>query len=418
MDQYQLLPDLTDEEFVALKADIAARGVMVPVERDEQGAVLDGHHRVRACEELGIADYPTIIRPGLTEEEKTEHILALNLDRRHLSREQRQELVARLRGEGWSLRHIGERLHVDPMTVHNDLATVENSTVEFPDRIMGKDGKSRPAHRPAVIATTKALFSQALDLLGKVDAPEGLATVGQLRAVVRQEALAGKREAVEAQARGQGLEANVTCQDGIEWLASVGYCADLLITDPPYSTDIEDIGAFAASWLPSALSCVKDTGRAYIFVGAYPEELLAYLAVGLADDRMVLQQVLPWTYRNTLGPAPTYDYKQNWQAILYFVGPLPSPLDCPLMTEQFSVQDVNAPDGRLGDRYHAWQKPDELAERLVRHSTKPGDVVIDPFCGTGTFLLAAGRLGRKAWGCDHDDAMLEIALERGCHRYE
>ncbi len=35
------------------------------------------------------------------------------------------------------------------------------------------------------------------------------------------------------------------------------------------------------------------------------------------------------------------------------------------MTEQFSVQDINAPDGRLGDRFHAWQKPDELAERVI-----------------------------------------------------
>lgn len=42
--RYQLLPDLTEEEYEALKADIAERGVMVPIELDEQGNVLDGHH--------------------------------------------------------------------------------------------------------------------------------------------------------------------------------------------------------------------------------------------------------------------------------------------------------------------------------------------------------------------------------------
>jgi modification methylase len=84
------------------------------------------------------------------------------------------------------------------------------------------------------------------------------------------------------------------------------------------------------------------------------------------------------------------------------------------MTEQFSVQDINAPDGRQGDRYHAWQKPDELAERFIRHSTRPGDRIVDPFAGTGTFLLAGAKLGRHAIGCEHDAEMLKIAVERGC----
>jgi len=84
------------------------------------------------------------------------------------------------------------------------------------------------------------------------------------------------------------------------------------------------------------------------------------------------------------------------------------------MTEQFSVQDINAPDGRLGDRYHAWQKPIELAERFVRHSTKEGDTVLDPFACTGSFLLAASKLGRRASGCDIDQANIDIAVQRGC----
>lgn len=47
-----LLPCLSEGEFEALKADIAARGVQVPVEYDEHGNILDGHHRVCACQEL------------------------------------------------------------------------------------------------------------------------------------------------------------------------------------------------------------------------------------------------------------------------------------------------------------------------------------------------------------------------------
>jgi DNA modification methylase len=77
------------------------------------------------------------------------------------------------------------------------------------------------------------------------------------------------------------------------------------------------------------------------------------------------------------------------------------------------VIEVNAPDGRLGDRFHRWQKPLELAERLILCSTVEGARMIDPLAGTGTFLIAAAKLGRDALGCDHDPQMIEIALARG-----
>ena len=62
-EKYQVLPDMPSEQFEALKADIAERGVLVPIDVDEQGHILDGHHRYRACVELGVTDFPTIVRP-------------------------------------------------------------------------------------------------------------------------------------------------------------------------------------------------------------------------------------------------------------------------------------------------------------------------------------------------------------------
>jgi DNA modification methylase len=201
--------------------------------------------------------------------------------------------------------------------------------------------------------------------------------------------------------------------DACSWLAEQDDC-DLLLTDPPYSTDVDDVYAFASEWLPLALKKVKPTGRAYVCIGAYPAELHAYLSVPTAD--LTLANVLVWTYRNTLGPAPSIDYKLNWQAILYYRGAEVPALDSPRMVEQFSVADINAPDGRLGDRVHAWQKPAKLGERFVRHATKPGQLVLDPFAGTGTFLAEAARLGRVARGCDLNEDMLALAVERGCQR--
>jgi len=182
--QYQLLPDLTDEEFAALKADIAARGVMVPVELDETGAVLDGHHRVRACAELGITEYPRIIRPGMSEDEKREHVLALNLDRRHLTREQRRELVGRLRAQGWSLRRIADRLHVTDGTVRNDLSGAQNcAPAEAPATVTGSDGKQYPAKRPSVVVHTPKQAARALELLDGVPRAQGRDAAIQLPAV-------------------------------------------------------------------------------------------------------------------------------------------------------------------------------------------------------------------------------------------
>lgn len=188
---------------------------------------------------------------------------------------------------------------------------------------------------------------------------------------------------------------------------------DLLLTDPPYSTDVTDIEEFVDSWLYRTLEGVKDTGFAYIFIGAYPEEVKAYLNAKI-PDHIRLEQILVWTYKNTLGQNPKDRYKLNYQNCLFYRGINAPMLDCPLTAEQWAVQEINAPDGRQGDRYHAWQKPMEIAERFIRHSTKEGDRVYDPFACTGTFLLAAAKLGRKAYGCEIDESNAKIAIERGC----
>lgn len=59
---------------------------------------------------------------------------------------------------------------------------------------------------------------------------------------------------------------------------------DLLLTDPPYSTDVENIEGFVEAWLYNALDGVKDTGFAYVFIGAYPNEVKAYLNAKTLDN--------------------------------------------------------------------------------------------------------------------------------------
>jgi N6-adenosine-specific RNA methylase IME4 len=81
--KYQLLPRLSPEEFEALERSIIAHGVLVPVEYDEAGEIIDGHHRVEICESLGLVDWPRFVRKGLSEVDKRTLSRELNFARRH-----------------------------------------------------------------------------------------------------------------------------------------------------------------------------------------------------------------------------------------------------------------------------------------------------------------------------------------------
>lgn len=199
---YQLFPDLSDEDYAALKADIRQRGVLVPVELDERDNILDGHHRIRAWQELraegvDLADYPRILRPGMTEEQKRNHVRSLNVNRRHLSKEARAQVWAQMRSDGMSYRAIAEATGVDPMTVHKSLQGVENST---PETVTGSDGKTYPARKPRV--STPAIFAPDASLqvaLAQVPDP--------VRAVVLAHGVHDAEAVLQlADARAKGLE--------------------------------------------------------------------------------------------------------------------------------------------------------------------------------------------------------------------
>src|SRR6516165_5662250 len=89
-----LLPDLTTWEYGALKESIRRWKVILPVVKDENGEILDGYQRVRACEELGIADYPVLTLGGLSEDEKMNDAWDRSLVLRRRSPQQSRGLMA------------------------------------------------------------------------------------------------------------------------------------------------------------------------------------------------------------------------------------------------------------------------------------------------------------------------------------
>ncbi|CVK18510.1 ParB/RepB/Spo0J family partition protein [Sporomusa sphaeroides] len=144
---YQVMPDLSPDDYTELKVDIQKRGMMVPVEYDEDGNILDGHHRIKICTELGLKDWPRVVRVGMTEEQKREHARKLNMARRHLTREQRQELIRQqlLETPEKSDRQIAVSLGVDNSTVSRTRQRMEDQGQLLQcNTSTGADGKTYP----------------------------------------------------------------------------------------------------------------------------------------------------------------------------------------------------------------------------------------------------------------------------------
>jgi hypothetical protein len=161
--KYQVMPPLAEEEYQALKADIAERGVVVPVVLDADGNVIDGHHRIRAVEELraegrDVPDYPTMTRSDLeTEADKRDESWRLNMQRRHLGTWQKRDAIAAKLQESpeWSDNRIAKLLGVDHKTVRHIRMQLETGKhIPKLEKLVGSDGKEYP-RQPSTRALTR-----------------------------------------------------------------------------------------------------------------------------------------------------------------------------------------------------------------------------------------------------------------------
>jgi DNA modification methylase len=102
------------------------------------------------------------------------------------------------------------------------------------------------------------------------------------------------------------------------------------------------------------------------------------------------------------------DYHYRHEPILY--GWLPNGAhyfrDNP---SQNSVFEVDKPQVNA---LHPTTKPVELISRMVANSGRPGELIYDPFAGSGSTILAAHQLGRIGHGCEIDAGYVAVTLER------
>lgn len=142
----QILRPLPSAIEAALRASIKRFGVLAEVHVDQHGRIIDGHHRVRIAEELGLGHRTKVVHVK-DDEHARELALTLNADRRQLGEDERKELVAALRVEGHSVRAIAGALGTSKSTVDRDLDELSHAgqLTETPKRVKGLDGKSRQA---------------------------------------------------------------------------------------------------------------------------------------------------------------------------------------------------------------------------------------------------------------------------------
>ncbi len=387
---YSLFGDLAPAEYEALKATIAQHGVQVPVITDEQGNIVDGVHRDRACTELGIP-CPRVVRTFTSEAEKWEVALAANARRRQLNRQQKRDLVAAYLkadpeiNDNWLAELIGgiSKNTVEKVRAH----LVATRQIDEFVKLRGKDGKKRPARYARVIVNTPKEQEIAEKALRVLEPPR--------RDEIISAATARCRAGHQLSKRLKGEVVVPTPDDQIrlyhcplQKLEEVGSVlpdsVHLLATDVPYGgdflPDLEDLAKLAARILVPGGLFVTYYGHRFLFD---------------AGDILRKHLTYCWVGDSTWAKSGNINYQLNvtskWKPVLIFSKGEPR--------RRRRWCDVFTCNHQEKDR-HEWQQPLEEVELMVRYFSKPGELVCDPCGGSFTTALAARNLGRRFVGCD------------------
>jgi ParB-like chromosome segregation protein Spo0J len=391
MSTYPRLPELGPEAYAALKASVAAHGVLVPVVRDERGRTIDGRAREKAARELGVPDYPVRSVSGLTAERQWEMHLALNVQRRQLSGKQKREYIAAALRHAPDLsdRWLGAMCAVDGKTVAAVRRELE-ARAEIPQvrRFRGKDGKSyRFTTVPTESARHARAAAEALRKLGKHH-PGRVMKVGAAKKLAQ-------IAAHERHRGGTVPPAPPGCRiENCDFRELRVRGVDLIFCDPCWGDKAVwgELGAWARKALrPGGILCAY-TGQAYL-----PEALeglrrhLRYHWCGA----MVHVSDKNWLHH--------WRVKNGWAALAMFSkGPWPQ---CRYFLDTYVALAKEK-------RYDAHQQVEAEAAYYIGTLTEPGAIVCDPFGGSFTTAAAALKLGRRFVGCDSDAGKMIGGLKR------
>ncbi len=225
-------------------------------------------------------------------------------------------------------------------------------------------------------------------------------------------------------------------------------CADLVFADPPYNLQLgggltrpdqskvdgvddawdqfEDFAAydrFTRDWLSAARRCLKPDGALWV-IGSYHNifrvgAILQDLGYWILND-VVWRKSNPMpNFKGTrftnahetliwAAKSKTTKYTFHYDALKMLNDDLQMRSDwtLPICTGAERLKDAD------GKKLHPTQKPEALLHRVLLATTKPGDLVLDPFFGSGSTGAAARRLGRHFIGIERDETYLAAARAR------
>ena len=182
---------------------------------------------------------------------------------------------------------------------------------------------------------------------------------------------------------------------------------DLVLTDPPYNVG-KDYGTHDDKMTPEVYcewcrawfqECRRLSKSAVVVTPA-----LVNLPMWMADVERT-HFVIAWTKqnncsRNYIGPTSGF---QTWEPVLVYGKSKKT-----ILRDSIEIAVSQQPEAAG----HPCPKPIKLWRWLAEQFTHPGDLILDPFMGSGTTLRAAKDLGRKAIGIEIEERYCEIAARR------
>ena len=392
----RIVPPLGPTELAGLRADIGTYGVAEPLRLAGDGRVLDGAHRLAVAEALGLPSIPVLTADYAVGAE-AEYALRSALHRRSLTADQKALVAARLAD------HLGRRRRQGSARAAASARWSGHASRTAPIR-----DASRPPDSRTLAARTFGVSERRLRLARELSAaaPELAREVeaGRLPLLVAR-GQASRRDALaELAARPRAElpdDATVLTGDAFTLADCIPDASiDVLMTDPPFTT----VGlALWPAFGRLAARVLRPGGWCLVYAGVMdlPRELEALASAGL---------LYWWTIAIGLrGPSPVIHLRgarSAWRPVLVFVQP-PSPgVHAPLFRDH--ILHATPAEKRL----HDWQQSIEPARRLLRRFSLPGQLVCDPFAGSGTFGVAAVLEGRRYLGIERDPDHAAVARQR------
>ncbi|MDQ2807262.1 MAG: site-specific DNA-methyltransferase [Chloroflexota bacterium] len=214
------------------------------------------------------------------------------------------------------------------------------------------------------------------------------------------------------------------CGDAQQELAKLPAASvDLLVADPPYNLgkdygnnhDLKawhDYADFTRGWLGEAVRALKPSGSLYVFMGV---RFIARLFVLLEEEfQLCFNSWNTWHY--TQGMGRKTGFSPRHEDVLFFTKTkeFTFNLDAVRIPQKYYRERNNMQGANPGDVWqfshvhycsaerqdHPTQKPEALLELIIKASSNPGDLIVDPFVGSGTTCRVADVLHRHWIGID------------------